>query len=544
MSNDSKPGSPPQGSEPSQPPQAPDALAADFVDATGLQPTGGRPVIRWIAGQLPRAVDEAEQALMQSTNRHIFQRANGLVRVVQLPAMSVRNFKRPVGVLGIVGVEKHYLLEQMSRVAAWEKFDGRSETWRPINAPEMVAQTLLARSGEWKLQRLMGAISTPTLRPDGTLLQDPGYDEPTATWYDPCGVEYPRIKDTPTKKQAWAAATELMEAMKTIPFVDACDASVAVSLMLTSLVRRSLPSAPMGAITAPTPGSGKTLIADCISILATGAEVPAMQYAATDEEAEKVALSILMQGLPVVLIDNIERPLSGAWLCSILTSAMHQGRILGRNDMVSVPTTTLFLATGNRLVIQGDLRTRALLCRIDPKHEKPEERKFETELRDVFARDRVRLVVAALTLIRAYLHGGERSSVFRPWGRFERWSQFCREPLMWLGLPDPCDSYNLIAQDDPERQEHIQMMAAWADTFHGEPVTARKVIDDSVLDANRPLRDVLDGCAKDRGGVLSPKKLAGWLRARDGRPVGGRMLQKSGETRDHVTLWKLTTVTN
>jgi putative DNA primase/helicase len=98
----------------------------------------------------------------------------------------------------------------------------------------------------------------------------------------------------------------------------------------------------------------------------------AMQYPSTDEEAEKVALSVLMNGDPVVLIDNIERPLKGAWLCSILTSETHQGRMLGRNEMISVPTTTLFLATGNKLVIEGDLRTRALLCRIDPKHENPQ----------------------------------------------------------------------------------------------------------------------------------------------------------------------------
>jgi hypothetical protein len=541
MANEDKPGAPPPPSDASQsPPRASDAIAKDFHDATGQQPSGGRPIIQWKEGELSQMVDQAEDALMHAAHDHLFQRGQFIVRVVRKQAMSVRTFKRPSGGLGIVPVDSPYLVEQMTRAAQWEKFDTRTGDWRRINAPEKVAQTYLARSGHWKLPRLLGAISAPTLRPDGSLLQVPGYDQDTATWYDPCGLEFPAVPNKPTTRQATAALDTLLQAFDTIPFVAPSDASVAVALMLTSLVRRSLPSAPMGAITAPTPGSGKTLIADCISILATGVAAAAMQYAATDEESEKIALSVLMGGDPVVLIDNVERPLQGAWLCSILTSETHQGRILGRNEMMQVPTTTLFLATGNKLVIQGDLRTRALLCRIDPKHEKPEEREFKVELRDLFHRKRVELVTAGLTLMRAYLVGGEKSSVFRPWGRFEKWSQFCREPLMWLGLTDPCDSYNLIAQDDPERQEHMQMMAAWEATFGlAKKTTTREAIESVALDGNATLRDALLSVAQDRGGALSAKKLGHWLRAKDGRIVNGKMFRRAGETRDHVAQWEV-----
>jgi putative DNA primase/helicase len=64
----------------------------------------------------------------------------------------------------------------MTRAAAWKKYDGRSEAWKAINAPDIVAQTYLARTGHWKLPRLLSVISAPTLRPDGTILQTPGYD--------------------------------------------------------------------------------------------------------------------------------------------------------------------------------------------------------------------------------------------------------------------------------------------------------------------------------------------------------------------------------
>jgi hypothetical protein len=110
---------------------------------------------------------------------------------------------------------------------------------------------------------------------------------------------------------------------------------------------------------------------------------------------------------------------------------------------------------------------------------------------------------------------------------------------MWLGAPDPCESYSLMAEEDPERQEHLQMLAAVESVFKNEKVTARQVIEQAVLEANASLRDVLMSFAQDRGGTLSGKKLGHWLRARDGRIVNGKMFRRAGQTRDHVALWEV-----
>jgi len=522
--------------------RASDELAADFHAATGLADSGGLPVIEWRAGELPRVVDQAEAALMQCQHGVLFQRGPFIVRVLQRQSMSVRSFTRPVAGLGICAVDNAYLVEQLTRSAVWEKYDSRSESMRRINAPELVAKTYLARAGEWRLPKLRAAICAPTLRPDGTVLQDAGYDRATATWYDPCGVDFPKIPEKPNRRQAAAAIDRLITAVDSIPFVDHCDRSVAASLMLTSLVRQSLPSAPLGAITAPAAGSGKTLLAECIAILATGMAAAAMQYPGSDEEAEKVALSVLMDGKPVVMIDNVEhRPLQGAWLCSMLTSETYEGRMLGRNEMISVPTTTLFLATGNKLVIQGDLRRRALLCRIDPRSERPEEREFKSDLRDEFLKARTQLVVAGLTLMRAYIHGGERASIFRPFGGFERWSEFCREPLMWLGLPDPCDSYDLIAAEDPERQEHLQMISAWSEAFKAEQVTASEAIAHAQSAPLEPLHEAILSVARDRkSGDLSAHRLSAWLRNRAGRIVDRAFFERGLDTHAKISTWKVT----
>jgi hypothetical protein len=84
-------------------------------------------------------------------------------------------------------------------------------------------------------------------------------------------------------------------------------------------------------------------------------------------------------------------------LCSILTQETWKDRILGKTGMATVPTCTTWLATGNNLLIVGDLSTRALVCDLDAKVEHPEERKFDINLYEYVPAHRDELVPAALT---------------------------------------------------------------------------------------------------------------------------------------------------
>lgn len=524
-------------------------------DGANEAPNNGLPEIRWKPGELPDVIDQAEAALIKAKEK-IYQRAGFLVRVVRRDSPTVRNYERPPGAFGIVMVDQPYLIEAFTRVAHWMKFDGRSLKWKWANAPEQAASTYLSRSGHWKVDKLWSAISAPTLRPDGTILQKPGYDAAMHTWYDPCGVEFPTIAEKPTREDAEVALLKLAKAFSTFPFEVESeerigrDQAVALAFALTALVRRSLPHAPLGAISAPAPGSGKTLLADCISILASGAAAPAMKYAETDEEAAKTALAVLMEGDAVVLIDNIEsegkgkRPLQGDWLCTILTSEVFRQRMLGRTEMVSVPTTTLWLATGNQLVIAGDLRTRALLCRLDAKVEHPDQRKFSQDLREWMTDKRPELVAAGLTVMRAFIASGKSAAdVTKPMGRFERWSDMVRAPLVWLGCADPCDSMKLLEEEDPERGTHLQIMSAWWIEFQDKPQTAREAIADATRSslagsASSPLEIALREVAQDRAGALNSRRLAKWMQARSGRRAGGMLIIKDGE-KDHVARWRI-----
>lgn len=558
MQNEESAGSTPSASPSGPSSRALNDIAADFADsgnAGGPVHADGKPIIKWIDGELPRIVDEAEHALLADRDIHIYQRGPMLVRVVHRQALSVRNFKRPAGSLGIVPVDRPHLVELMTRASHFERFDKRNEAWRAINCPEQVATTYMSRGGHWKVPPLMATISAPTLRPDGTLLQIPGYDRPMATWFDPGDVEFPNIREAPDEDDALAALCTLRDVFKEFPFVGeddtnatvcgrtcTLDESVFLSMLLAGGIRRSLDAAPLLGITAPDMQSGKSLLGSAISMIWQGVDPTVMRLPDTDEEAAKAALAFLLEGDACVMIDNIERPLEGDWLCVILTNPEYSGRLLGRTEVIKVPTSTLLIATGNHLTLQNDLRTRALLCRIDAKVANPGARTFARDLNEWLPRHRPELVAAALTIMRAWLAqpDAERAYMKTEWGlpswsRFERWSTMCREPLVWLGCPDPLLSLKLLEQADPKRIQLVQLLTGWLARYKGDAYTAGDVVNDlsKTPPESRPLAwdEVLKSIAMERG-EFKPRKLAHYLSNNAGRRI---LIEEKGK--EPMTLW-------
>ena len=77
--------------------------------------------------------------------------------------------------------------------------------------------TQIAARGRWSFPHIETVSETPTLRPDGTIIQEPGYDAATATLYLP-NAEFPPVPDdapdfvreflgTPRQRSAWQRGT-------------------------------------------------------------------------------------------------------------------------------------------------------------------------------------------------------------------------------------------------------------------------------------------------------------------------------------------------
>lgn len=429
-----------------------------------------------VPGRSPEMVDQAEQALIEGGTA-IYQRGETLVRVVKLDSTEGgAGVRRDEGTVTLKPVTQPWLLEQLARSATWLAVTDAGPVQK--DPPSRVARAYLARLGEWNVPSLLGVIQAPTMRADGTLLQEPGYDPLSRLLYEPAGAVFPAVPESPTRDEALAALAVLKKPFRKFAFADDASRSVALAAALTSLVRASLSSAPMFAIDAPTAGTGKSLLAETIGIIATGHKPAMMSQGATPEEDQKRLSSVLMAGDPVLVIDNCDRQISGDFLCSMLTQEIVQTRVLGRSEMVRLPQKTLVIATGNNLQLAGDVTRRALVCRLDAQVERPDHIQYDFDPRVEAQTDRAKLVVAGLTILRAYIAAG-RPQRLPTIGSFEQWN-VVREALVWLGETDPVVTRERIMANDPRRAQIAELLQLWHATLGDREVHLNELSYDNV----------------------------------------------------------------
>jgi hypothetical protein len=383
-------------------------------------------------------------------------------------------------------------------------------------------------------------IEAPTVRPDGSILDAPGYDSKTQLFFDPGACVFEPVPDEPTRDDALAALAVLKEPFEEFPFVEESDRSVALAAVMTALVRPSIRSSPLFLFRAPKMASGKSLLQDIVALVATGRDATVMSQATNDEEDRKRLLSVLMEGRALGCIDNIERPLESAALCSILTQQTYSDRVLGASKMIVVPTSTTWLATGNNVVVKGDLVSRVVTCDIDPKTERPEERTFKRKLRPFVSVHRGALVAAALTMLRAYYIAGRPVQDLSAFGRFEDWSDLVRSTLVWLGEQDPCLGRERLRFVDPVAGEILAVLQAWDAVIGERPVKVSEVLHHAGRTGEQAtvLREALQAVAADDDGKLDSRRLGQWLGHYANRIEGGLMVLRSKLNQGSQT-WKV-----
>lgn len=504
-----------------------------------------RPIIIVEGGCLPEIVDASEQALLKDGGAQLYQREGQLVRMTRAQSCLLDDgIRRSEGALNLILVEGAYLVERLTKAASYQKFDGRSKQYVPIDCPERVAATYLARRGYWCVPALRAVIEAPTLRPDGSILQAPGYDTATHLFFDSGGVEFAPVPENPSRDDAIAALAKIHELIQGFPFLEGPDRSVALAAIVTGIIRRNIRTAPLFAFRAPKMGSGKSLLADVVSMMATGRPAPAMPQGKDEDEDRKRMLALLLEGDPVSLIDNIERPFASSALCSILTQTTFKDRILGRTGTATVPTCTTWLATGNNLIIAGDLTTRTLVCDLDAKVERPEEREFAVNLYEHIPANRTTLVPAVLTLLRAYHVAGRPKQKLSVFGRFEAWSNLVRSTLVWCGEADPNLTRQRIEIVDPVRQQIQSVLMGWSLVLGDTVVTAADAIEiasKAKVESAPLFREALVAALGGTDADLTSIKLGNWLSKHERRPEAGLRVNRMGH-RQGVALWAVSRV--
>jgi hypothetical protein len=503
------------------------------------------PVIKVFSGSLAHNRVEAEAALalhgMEAPLKGVYQRGGTLMRVHRIKAAEATDpwgVQRQLGAPIITLAEPGFLHCHLAGVAAWVKHDGRAKRDVLVNPPKDVVRPLL--DGPWEvIAPLTGLLEAPAVLPDGRLLQGSGYDLETGLLLET--ITIPPI--VPSRAAAETALKLVLEVFKDFPYVAEVDRSVAVSGVLSGFAAPVIDATPAHGYSATVAGSGKTLQAEATGLIATGRLPAATPQASSREEDLKQLLSILLKGDAMVLVDNITRPVESDALCAIITGASYEARLLGVSRMVRVPARTLWLLTGNNLTIVGDLVRRTLRAHIDPQCERPDARRFEINLHELIPRRRVELVHACLTILASYVHAG-RPKPLPPYGSFEAWSRLVREPLVWLGMADPCASRERLEALDPERELLGTLMDAWARCFGDKPKTIKEVIteaDTSTRPEGRDLKEAVANAVVERSGRATPgQNLGFYLASKVDRVHRGRRFKRlAPDKHANAARWKL-----
>jgi hypothetical protein len=211
---------------------------------------------------------------------------------------------------------------------------------------------------------------------------------------------------------------------------------------------------------------------------------------ADDEpETRKRLFAALREGARVLIWDNVREPLVCAALDAFLTAGTFSDRILGLSATASLPNRAQFIATGNNLRLTGDTCRRVFLARLDAKSEKPYARDFDRDPAQQIATARMQYVVAALTIIRAFIVTGRPMMGSGRTASFERWDDLVRQPICWLrtqmaeadgddlpALDDPLQAAQIAFDQDPEMTTHTALLHAWHAAFPAIAATVASAV--------------------------------------------------------------------
>ncbi|MCB9730205.1 MAG: hypothetical protein H6746_17165 [Deltaproteobacteria bacterium] len=442
-----------------------------------------RPTVR-VSSDIRQMRLAAEAHLLASPEIEIYQSNASPGELVSIARSSARNSPGDHASAGgpvIVPVSRAVLREFMSTAMTWLREDASGKEV-PTLPPQPVVDAMLA-SGSWPFPVLAGIVQVPSLRPDGTVLDSPGYDARTGLYFAPArGVSFAPQAASPTHDEALSALEALREVIVDFPFESPHDESAALAAMLTPLARGAFEGCvPLFCVDATTPGSGKGLLVDCCALLATGRSAPRVAPTANDE-MEKRITACLRALTPILLIDNVDRPFGGSAVDAMLTAPTWLGRFLGSSSMSEMPNRMLCFITGNNIRLLGDTPRRSIRIRLAPPTERPAERASfrHRRLLPWLERERGRLVAAALTVVRAYICAGRPAVAEGTMGSFEGWADLVRATLVWLEQPDPLRAWHeaqAVCGDDEVLSMRVVLRSLF--TLRGESGFAvREVIED------------------------------------------------------------------
>jgi len=440
----------------------------------------------------------------------------------------------------IEGVSDEHLAVRISQVARFyteKKKKKPAEIVREYKQPpERLVRSVRSVPTD-RIRPLTAVVTAPTIRSDGSILNEPGYDARTGLYFDAQDCPQITVPEQPTRAQAQAAVETLAYPFSNFHFADPCHRSAAIAAILSMVGRWTFSgSVPLFLVDANRAGTGKGLLVDVCSTIATGIRPASMANTIDDVEMRKRIMALALAGEMLVKIDNVpeHESLGTASLDSALTAGVVHDRLLGKSETVKVPIRAVWWASGNNVRLFGDMPRRACHIRLETPLENPEERSDlkEKELLIHTRENRAKYLAAALTILRGWFAAGQPRQALPMWGSFEEWTGVIRQACVWAGLVDPYETRKgLLGTADSVGNAFRMLVENWSKVDeHGIGFTATKLLAElQTPGVNQSARDamkdaVLELCPGKGDQLPSSKVLGKRFNSLKGRVAAGLRL--------------------
>lgn len=452
----------------------------------------------------------------------LYQRLGRLCRVLVPPAGEFQNAAY------VSDLSEATLQEVLSSIVDFQRYDRDKKEWVSSAPPSWCVKAVKDRGTYPGVPVLRGIVNFPVVRPDGTILQNAGYDPLSYLCYRPL-CEYLPVPDRPTVKESSDALNLLWDLVSQFPWSGYADFSAWLAGVLTPFVRFAyVGGCPCFVVTANAPRTGKTKLADIASLIATGEHIGVDSYEKDEAELKKKIFGYAKNGSNLVLYDNVDCLFGNHILDAALTAIDWRDRQFHTQDTPKFPLKWILWVTSNRFRSKADTYKRIQPIRLKTVLENPEKR---TDLRDLSIEDTVKrrrpeLVQACLTLLRAFYVGQEDRDISIPfWHTFPQWSSIVRKCLVFHGLEDPFKAHEENTADcDTTVSSKRNLVTGWA-----ELLTIQKVESCTARDAHRWLSEWLSEYSQHPNSGLVCESLINALQDPQVSPKSRGKLPEPGE---------------
>jgi hypothetical protein len=353
----------------------------------------------------------------------------------------------------------------------------------PAHTPGWLASDLLAVPPD-SLPPLTSVVTAPVFVGTGDLVTTPGYHAGARLFYaPPPGFTVSDIPLRPHPDDVAAAKELLFDTwLGEFHFEKPRDKAHAAALLFLPFVRPMIRGpTPLHITEAAREGTGKSLLAELLTIPALGHPAAGETYSHDDVALGKQLATDLREAHPYVFFDNVGGRIKSEKLKAVLTLDYYQDRILGLSESMRAAIHAIFVLSANNAMVDAEINRRSIRIRLDAEktlrqvkqgYRIPRIKRWTEE-------NRVHLLEAILLLIRSWLASGAKRVPGGPTRKsYEEWAELMGSLLAHVGVPGLLaeDETNGDMEADYETGEWVAFCEAWFKKHPGEKVSAGALV--------------------------------------------------------------------